>query len=98
MIAVPKKMFLTKGVGRHQEYLSSFELALRAAGIARFNLVTVSSIFPPRCKLIPKSQGMQYLNDGQIVFCVMARSSTSEPNRLISSSVGVAIPQDRSHY
>ena len=98
MIQVPKRMFLTKGVGRHREYLSSFELALRSAGIARFNLVTVSSIFPPRCKLISKSQGLKYFNDGQIVFSVMARSSTNEPNRLISSSVGVAIPQDRSHY
>jgi len=98
MIQVPKRMFLTKGVGRHREYLSSFELALRSAGIARFNLVTVSSIFPPRCKLISKSQGLKYFNDGQIVFSVMARSSTNEPNRLISASVGVAIPQDRSHY
>lgn len=98
MIQVPKKMFLTKGVGRHKEYLSSFELALRSAGIARFNLVTVSSIFPPRCRLISKSQGLKYFSDGQIVFCVMARSSTNEPNRLISASVGVAIPQDRSHY
>lgn len=98
MIQVPKRMFLTKGVGRHKEYLSSFELALRSAGIARFNLVTVSSIFPPRCKLISKSQGLKYFNDGQIVFSVMAKSSTNEPNRLISASVGVAIPQDRSHY
>ncbi|OGC76716.1 MAG: arginine decarboxylase, pyruvoyl-dependent [candidate division Zixibacteria bacterium RBG_16_50_21] len=98
MIQVPKRMFFTKGVGRHKEYLSSFEIALRTAGIARFNIVTVSSIFPPRCKLIPKSQGLKYLSDGQIVYCVMARSSTNEPNRLISSSVGVAIPQDRSLY
>ena len=31
---VPKKMFFTKGVGRHKEYLQSFEMALRDAGIA----------------------------------------------------------------
>ena len=98
MTPVPKRMFMTKGVGRHKEYLSSFELALRGAGIARFNLVTVSSIFPPRCKLISISQGLQYLYDGQIVYCVMARSSTNEPNRLISASVGIAIPQERSLY
>jgi arginine decarboxylase len=28
----------------------------------------------------------------------MARSSTSEPNRLISSAVGLAVPKDREHY
>jgi len=98
MLVVPKKGFLTKGVGRHKEYLSSFELALRSAGIARFNLVPVSSIFPPKCKLISRNSGMQFLYDGQIVFCVMSRNSTNEPNRLISSSIGLAIPQDRRMY
>ena len=31
---VPKEMFFTKGVGKHREKLTSFELALRSAGIA----------------------------------------------------------------
>ena len=31
---VPKRMFFTKGVGKHRERLTSFELALRDAGIA----------------------------------------------------------------
>ena len=46
---VPKEMFFTKGVGKHREKLTSFELALRSAGIAACNLVRVSSIFPPNC-------------------------------------------------
>jgi len=45
---VPRELFLTKGVGKHREKLSSFELALRAAGIQACNLVRVSSIFPAR--------------------------------------------------
>src|SRR5579872_6552140 len=52
MAFVAKKIFLTKGVGKHRERLSSFELALRSAGIAACNIVRVSSIFPPNCKLI----------------------------------------------
>lgn len=98
MLLIPKKIFLTKGVGRHKEWLSSFELALRDAGIARFNLVSVSSIFPPKCKLISKKAGVQYLTDGQILYCVMSRNSTNEPNRLISASIGVAIPNDRKQH
>jgi arginine decarboxylase len=98
MVILPKKIFLTKGVGKHKEQLSSFELALRSAGIARFNLVSVSSIFPPKCKIISKQEGLTYLYDGQVVFCVMARAATNEPNRLISSSVGLAIPQDRRQF
>ena len=32
MAFVAKKIFITKGVGKHRERLSSFELALRSAG------------------------------------------------------------------
>lgn len=91
---VPSRIFLTKGVGRHREKLASFELALRDAGIAQFNLVRVSSIFPPGCKVIGRSQGLNKLDSGQIVFCVLAECATNEPHRLISASIGVAIPRD----
>ena len=95
---VPKKMFLTKGVGIHKDRLASFEAALRDAGIEKQNLVYVSSIYPPHCTIIPKEEGVKELKPGQILFVVMARSETNEPNRLISSSIGVAIPSDRSAY
>jgi arginine decarboxylase len=79
-------------VGRHREKLSSFELALRNAGIAHFNLVSVSSIFPPHCKMISRTAGLKKMQRGQIAFTVMSRNETREPNRLISASVGLAIP------
>jgi len=92
---VPKRMFLTKGVGMHKDKLASFEAALRNAGIERCNLVYVSSILPPDCKIISREEGLKCLKAGQITFCVMARNETNEPNRLISASIGVAIPKDR---
>ena len=95
---VPKRIFFTKGVGKHKERLTSFELALRDAGIASQNLVRVSSIFPPNCKLISRSQGLKYLNHGEVVFTVVAENSTREPHRLMASSIGVAIPADRNTY
>ncbi len=95
---VPRSLFLTRGVGKHQEQLASFELALRDAHVAEYNLVSVSSIFPPGCKLIPRSQGLRQLSPGQIVFSVIAKQQTREPNRLISASIGVAIPNDASQY
>ena len=95
---VPKKLFFTKGVGKHKERLTSFELALRDAGIASQNLVRVSSIFPPRCKVITRKEGQTYLNHGEVVFSVIAENSTREPHRLIVSSIGVAIPADRNTY
>src|SRR5437879_8572582 len=95
---LPKRMFLTKGVGKHREKLTSFELALRSAGIAACNLVRVSSIFPPRCKLISRTEGVKQLKPGQVAFVVMSENSTREPHRLIAASVGVAIPADRNTF
>ena len=95
---VPKRIFFTKGVGKHRERLTSFELALRDAGIASQNLVRVSSIFPPNCKLISRTQGLRYLHHGEVVFTVVAENSTREPHRLMAASIGVAIPADRNTY
>lgn len=94
MNLVPKKVFFTSGIGRHTEYLESFEVALRDAGIEKYNLVTVSSILPPHCMIVSKEEGLAELDPGQIVFCVMSRNSSDEPSRLITSSVGCAIPKD----
>ena len=97
-VLVPKRIFFTKGVGNHKEELHSFELALRDAGIEKCNLVQVSSILPPGCKIIPKAQGMKELQAGAITYCVMSRCCSNEPRRLIAASVGCAIPKDRNTY
>jgi len=94
---VPTKMFFTKGVGVAKRQLMSFEMALRNAGIEKFNLVTVSSILPPGCQRITKEKGLEMLKPGEIVFCVMARNSTNEPNRLIAASIGCAVPAEKDH-
>lgn len=95
---VPKAIFFTNGVGVHKDRLSSFELALRDAGIEKANLVTVSSIFPPHCREISRKEGQKYIMPGQIVHCVMARQDTNEPNRLIAASIGLARPADPNQY
>jgi len=97
-VMIPKYVFLTKGVGSHKERLTSFELALRDAGIERCNLVTVSSIVPPGCKVISKEQGLKRLQPGEITFAVMSQNSVQEPQRLIAASVGVAIPSKKDSY
>ena len=95
---VPKQMFFTKGMGKHRENLQSFEEALRDAGIASFNLVRVSSIYPPHCKIVSRQKGLARLNAGEIVFCIMAETRTNEPNRLAGAGVGLAVPADKSQY
>jgi arginine decarboxylase len=91
---VPTHVFLTKGVGRHKYQLKSFEAALKHAGVAQQNLVQVSSILPPKCKIISRKKGIDMLVPGAISFCVLARADTNEHGRLVASSVGVALPRD----
>ena len=95
---VPRAVFLTKGIGRHREKLNSFELSLRNAGIEKYNLVSVSSILPPNCKILSKQKGFGLLKPGQIVFTVMSRNAANEPGRLIAASIGCAIPNDNKLY
>jgi len=95
---VAKKLFLTKGIGIADDKLTSFEFALRNAGIAGTNIVLISSIFPPNARLIPRKDGLKYIQPGQILFTIYSRNQTNEPSRMISASVGIAQPTDRAKY
>ena len=95
---VPQKLFLTKGMGKHKEKLTSFEMALRDAGIAGFNLVRVSSIVPPGCRVVSKSEGLKRVKPGQIVYVVLSENASDEPHRMIAASVGLAIPKNKTQH
>lgn len=95
---VPREAFFTKGVGRHKERLQSFEWALRQAGIAQYNLVRVSSIYPPNCRIISPSRGIPKLRPGEIVHAVLTDISTNERGRDIFSGVGLAVPAKGDSY
>ena len=95
---VPSRLFLTRGVGRHREKLTSFELALRQAGIAHCNLVKVSSIFPPNCKIVSRKRGAELLQAGQILHVVLSENATDEPHRMVAASIGIAIPKNPGNY
>ena len=97
-LIVPSKVFLTRGLGRHRERLVSFEQALREAGIAPFNLVRVSSIYPPHCRIVTKREGLKLLQPGQILFVVLSESATNRPGRPVSASIGMAVPDDPTCY
>ncbi len=95
---VPSRAFFTRGVGIHKHRLQSFELALRKAGIERFNLVRVSSIFPASCKIVSPKLGFSFLKAGQITHIVLAEASTDEPGRLVCAALGLAKPARGDQY
>lgn len=98
MFPIPTTVFLTRGVGVHKYQLTAFEYALRDADIEQQNLVTVSSILPPRCQLVGREEGVATLQPGEITFSVMARAETNEPGRRIAASIGMARPTNEAHY
>lgn len=85
-------------MGKHKEKLESFEFALRSARIEKFNLVRVSSILPPDCKIVSREKGLKELITGQIVYCVLSQNASNEPRRLLAASIGCAVPADRKNY
>ena len=95
---VAKKLFLTRGKGIHEDRLTSFEYALRDAGIAGTNLVLISSIFPPNAKLISRAEGLKLIRPGSVQFVIYARQESNEPHRLMAASVGIAEPKDKTKY
>lgn len=95
---VARNLFLTKGIGVADDKLTSFEFALRNAGIAGTNIVLISSIFPPGARLLSRQAGLKMIKPGQILFTIYSRNQTNEPQRLISASVGIAQPSDRTKY
>jgi arginine decarboxylase len=98
MALIPTKFFLTKGVGVHEKSLRAFENALRAAGINQCNLVKVSSIIAPGCKLVSREEGMKQIKPGQVTFAVMATSETNEPGQCVVAGIGMAQPKDETLY
>jgi arginine decarboxylase len=98
MFPIPKRVFLTSGIGVHRERLTAFELALRDADIEQQNLVSISSILSPGCIEIDRQSGVATLQPGEITFSIIARSETNEPGRHIHASIGLARPSDPSMY
>lgn len=95
---VAKKLFLTRGRGVHEDKLTSFEYALRDAGISGTNLVLISSIFPPGAKLISRAEGLKLIRPGSVQFVIYSRQQSNEPHRLMAASVGIAEPADKTKY
>ena len=95
---VPNEIFLTKGVGVNKYQLSSFEEALRKAGVANQNIVQVSSILPPECRILSREIGLSKLTPGAVRYAVMAKLSTNEHGRRIAASIGVAQPRDNKKW
>ena len=66
---LPKRFWVTSGIGMDKSQLNAFDLALMDAKISECNLVMVSSILPQDAKEIEPIK----VTPGAITYCVMSR-------------------------
>jgi len=92
LIKIPTKFFLVSGIGEGNTPLTAFDRALLNAGIANTNLLKVTSILPPYCREVKPVR----LPFGALVPVVYALKISSTRDELITATVGVGIPVDKS--
>ena len=86
------KIYLSSGIGTGPTRLSAFDAALNNAGIANYNLIRLSSVIPPKTKLIPLDS--QIPADivpgkwGHRLYIVMAEERVDTPNSEAWAGIG----------
>lgn len=87
----PTQYYLVSGASDGYTPLNAFDRALLRAGIGNTNIVKMSSIVPPRCKLIYPIA----LPPGAIVPAAYAFITSDVPGQIITAAVAVAFPKDQ---
>lgn len=89
IIKTPTHYFMVSGDSEGFTLLNAFDGALLCAGIGDTNLVKMSSIVPPRCRLIAPVP----LPAGALVPTAYASITSDVPGEIIASAVAVALPE-----
>jgi arginine decarboxylase len=87
---IPTQYFLVSGASDGYTRLNAFDGALLQAGIGNTNIVKMSSIVPPHCKLVAPIA----LPPGALVPAAYASITSDVPGEIISAGVAVALPED----
>jgi len=87
---IPTRYFLASGVSEGFTPLNAFDGALLQAGIGNTNIVKMSSIVPPHCKLVAPIA----LPPGALVPAAYAAITSDVPGEIISAGVAIALPED----
>ena len=92
MFYTPKNYIIRIGVGRAYHKLGSFDRAMVSAGVCDYNLIKVSSILPPECKV----QNDIFLAKGALLPSAFASIYSNTLGECISAAVAIGIPVNRS--
>lgn len=87
---MPTRCLLVRGRGQAPLALEAFDTALVDAGVGEYNLVKVSSIFPPHCQFTDEHEAPE----GTAVTTAFAQMESDDSTVTISASIAVAVPKD----
>ena len=90
MIKTPDVFFLVKGSSEGGTELNVFDNCLLKAGIGNTNLLKMSSIIPPGCKLIKPVK----IPEGALLPVAYSFIYSDKAGDTISAAIAVAIPED----
>mgnify|MGYP003819311621 FL=1 len=89
----PHTYVLVSSRGSSETSLNAFDTALRNAGIADFNFVTVSSILPRSCRKGDIDE-VKAVTPGSFMYCVMSRVSSNVVGETISTALACATTKE----
>lgn len=85
-------IYLSSGVGTGPTKLAAFDAALNNAGIANYNLIKLSSVIPPKSKIIEFKSSIPSSkipgNWGDRLYVVMAEVRVDTPNANAWAGIG----------
>lgn len=87
MWQTPDLVSLVEGTAEGHTSLNAFDNALLAAGIGNLNLIKVSSIFPPKAKLVE----LPAIPEGSLTPVVYSYMISNDPGEVVSVAIGAGL-------
>ena len=87
---------LASGVGTGPTKLGAFDAALNDAGVANYNIIRLSSVIPPKTKIVKSKKALKGLPGGwgDRLYVVMAEMRVDTPNQEAGAGIGWVQEQD----
>ncbi|ANH38639.1 pyruvoyl-dependent arginine decarboxylase [Nocardioides dokdonensis FR1436] len=86
---VGPRITVRTGSGTGRTRLSAFDAALRAAGVADLNLVTLSSVVPPGSTVVESHEPLAHTH-GDRLWCVLASAGAEQHGEVVWAGLGWA--------
>ncbi|WP_127998740.1 pyruvoyl-dependent arginine decarboxylase [Piscinibacter defluvii] len=79
---------LARGLGRGPTALAAFDAALRDAGVANYNLLTLSSVIPPGRRIERARWRSPAQHWGRRLYCVLSQAREERPGHAVHAGIG----------